>query len=484
MNEPGIDLTGKLIIKTALGDDIRRILITNEDITYDELLLMMQRVYRGKLNSTDDIVIKYKDEDNDLITIFDSSDLSFAIQCSRILKITLFVNGKPEPLQSDELKHIKGELRAIRDSCVQLLDKLDARPDHDQPSSTVDIVKPKPVKMAESPRRTPQPSTAPGSGSAGPGGKEFDPLSSQRRHEDQNKIMSSFSVAADQSERAGSPDSISSVGSAARQQPPQTGTPTHQGGYQQGAASSQKVPPWQQQQQHVSPSPYSQPQPQGTGFEPVVMNGQKFYTPASVGQDSFAGRDSPQQSKSSQHYDHALMQSNLYTGHSQADMAKGYTPSGLAQQAQGSSYSSVAQSTSAQPQSSPQHQYSQGGALPPQGQPQGYGAAQPGGGAQYGAYNQPGASQAGTAQAGQPAYGPTAQVSYGAQQMTGQPSSQGIPQQVGAQAYQQAYQQTGSPAPTPAGPGQPGQGNPYARQGPGYSAGYPRPSGNYPQGYQ
>lgn len=62
MNEPGIDLTGKLIIKVALGDDIRRILITNEDITYDELVLMMQRVYRGKLSSNDDIVIKYKDE--------------------------------------------------------------------------------------------------------------------------------------------------------------------------------------------------------------------------------------------------------------------------------------------------------------------------------------------------------------------------------------------------------------------------------------
>jgi len=28
--------------------------------------------------------------DKDLITIFDDSDLSFAIQCSRILKITLF----------------------------------------------------------------------------------------------------------------------------------------------------------------------------------------------------------------------------------------------------------------------------------------------------------------------------------------------------------------------------------------------------------
>lgn len=31
--------------------------------------------------------------DDDLITIFDSSDLSYAIQCSRILKLTLF--GKP-----------------------------------------------------------------------------------------------------------------------------------------------------------------------------------------------------------------------------------------------------------------------------------------------------------------------------------------------------------------------------------------------------
>lgn len=33
--------------------------------------------------------------DDDLITIFDSSDLSFAIQCSRILKLTLF--GKMWP---------------------------------------------------------------------------------------------------------------------------------------------------------------------------------------------------------------------------------------------------------------------------------------------------------------------------------------------------------------------------------------------------
>ena len=57
-----IDLSGKLIIKAQLGDDIRRIPIHNEDITYDELLLMMQRLFRGKIKNTDDVLIKYKDE--------------------------------------------------------------------------------------------------------------------------------------------------------------------------------------------------------------------------------------------------------------------------------------------------------------------------------------------------------------------------------------------------------------------------------------
>lgn len=57
-----MDLSGKLIIKVQLGDDIRRIFIYNEDIIYDEFVLMMQRVFRGKFNNDDDILIKYKDE--------------------------------------------------------------------------------------------------------------------------------------------------------------------------------------------------------------------------------------------------------------------------------------------------------------------------------------------------------------------------------------------------------------------------------------
>ncbi|KAM4905176.1 protein TFG isoform 4-T4 [Sylvia borin] len=120
-----LDLSGKLIIKAQLGEDIRRIPIHNEDITYDELVLMMQRVFRGKLLSNDEVTIKYKDEDGDLITIFDSSDLSFAIQCSRILKLTLFVNGQPRPLESNQVKYLRRELIELRNKVNRLLDCLE-----------------------------------------------------------------------------------------------------------------------------------------------------------------------------------------------------------------------------------------------------------------------------------------------------------------------------------------------------------------------
>ena len=34
----------------------------NEDITYDELLLMFQRVFSGKLKGSDEVVLKYRDQ--------------------------------------------------------------------------------------------------------------------------------------------------------------------------------------------------------------------------------------------------------------------------------------------------------------------------------------------------------------------------------------------------------------------------------------
>ena len=64
-----MDMTGKLIIKARLGDDIRRVPIHNEEITHDELLLMLQRVFKGKLKNTDEVTLKYRDEGKQLETV-------------------------------------------------------------------------------------------------------------------------------------------------------------------------------------------------------------------------------------------------------------------------------------------------------------------------------------------------------------------------------------------------------------------------------
>nr|CAD7604081.1 unnamed protein product [Timema genevievae] len=117
--------------QVQLGDDVRRIPIHNEAITYDELVLMMQRVFRGRLSSSDEITIKYKDEDGDLITIFDSSDLAFAVQYSRILKLQILVGGEGAQRNvgatSAQVSQIRKELQHIRDQVNHLLDSLEPR---------------------------------------------------------------------------------------------------------------------------------------------------------------------------------------------------------------------------------------------------------------------------------------------------------------------------------------------------------------------
>ena len=186
-----LDLSGKLIIKVQFGDDIRRIPIHNEEITFDELLLMMQRVFKGKLESSDDVVIKYKDDDNDLITIFDSSDLSFAIQCSRILKITLFVNGQPMPLSTDEVKVIRKELQQIRNRCNFLLDRLEAPLKNGVEGDEQEVRDEEVVTK-----------------SVGQPTKEFDPLSARKRYE--NELQNG---PPNEEKRSITPESVSSLSS-------------------------------------------------------------------------------------------------------------------------------------------------------------------------------------------------------------------------------------------------------------------------------
>ena len=50
------------ILKVRLGEDTRRMVLYNTQISYDDLVLMLQRVFEGKLRSSDEVTLKYYDE--------------------------------------------------------------------------------------------------------------------------------------------------------------------------------------------------------------------------------------------------------------------------------------------------------------------------------------------------------------------------------------------------------------------------------------
>lgn len=121
------DFEGKVIFKVKLGDEIKKLVIHNDDLTYNEVVLMIQRIF--SLNTNDEFTIKYTDEDNDLITIANDMDVLLAIQSCKILKLTLFM--KNELNKTDETQNkvdtngILKELNTIRDSIDRFVNKME-----------------------------------------------------------------------------------------------------------------------------------------------------------------------------------------------------------------------------------------------------------------------------------------------------------------------------------------------------------------------
>lgn len=56
------DLSGKIVFKVKLDKEIKKIVIHNDDINYNELLLMMQRIFSDKIKPNDEFTIKYTDD--------------------------------------------------------------------------------------------------------------------------------------------------------------------------------------------------------------------------------------------------------------------------------------------------------------------------------------------------------------------------------------------------------------------------------------
>eukprot|EP00047_Mylnosiga_fluctuans_P003924 m.231712 g.231712 ORF g.231712 m.231712 type:complete len:584 (-) comp12257_c0_seq1:127-1878(-) len=112
-----------MVVKARLGTELRRIPFHNEDLTYDDLLLMLQRVFG--LSPSDELKLKYKDEDGDLVTLADSQDVSHAISQSPVLRIVISAASQAsESGRTVAIDDIRHQLRTVCQSIEDLLDKL------------------------------------------------------------------------------------------------------------------------------------------------------------------------------------------------------------------------------------------------------------------------------------------------------------------------------------------------------------------------
>ncbi|CAF0928983.1 unnamed protein product [Rotaria sp. Silwood1] len=130
-------LSGQLIIKAQLGDDIRKMMIHNEDLTLNELVLMMERIFAGKISNSDELTIKYLDDDGDKITLLNDSDLTVALHFHKVLRLFVLVNGDEQLTNNNstagnlnkegsliDAKTFRNELQQIRNSVQTILDRL------------------------------------------------------------------------------------------------------------------------------------------------------------------------------------------------------------------------------------------------------------------------------------------------------------------------------------------------------------------------
>lgn len=141
--------------------------------------------------------------DGDLITIFDSSDLTAAIQCSRSLKLTIFLNNQDEKVEPSEGKlnlaalgnynALRKEIMAIRDQAIRILDKMEG-----PKSAPLDIPNGETPAHVEQEIKQSVPTVKPAPIHA----KEFDPYQQQQQQQQHpdvkpvvDKVFEAFGVA-------------------------------------------------------------------------------------------------------------------------------------------------------------------------------------------------------------------------------------------------------------------------------------------------
>ncbi|EFO20134.2 hypothetical protein LOAG_08357 [Loa loa] len=115
---------GKVVtttLKARYGNDVRKMTIHHsDDMSYNDLVLMMQRIF--KLQSSANISLKYKDEDGDYITLADDTDLLLALQTETKLSIIVLSDES----DSTQVMKLETQLEVVRDTATSILETLKA----------------------------------------------------------------------------------------------------------------------------------------------------------------------------------------------------------------------------------------------------------------------------------------------------------------------------------------------------------------------
>lgn len=97
---------------------------------------MLERVFAGKISNSDEITLKYLDDEGDKITLLNDSDLTVALQFHKVLRLFVFVNGQEQTASSStqesseksgnliDAKVFRTELQQIRNAVQNILDRL------------------------------------------------------------------------------------------------------------------------------------------------------------------------------------------------------------------------------------------------------------------------------------------------------------------------------------------------------------------------
>ena len=160
---------------------------------------MMERIFAGKISNSDEITIKYVDDDGDKITLLSDSDVTVALQFHKLLRLFVLVNGQEQVNSSNrndtlskggsliDAKTFRTELQQIRNSVQTILDRLQLSNDQEGSKS----------QEKDTTTTTTNAPTAPSAAIVSNTAREFDPykhLTQNQRSTTPDSIRSKSSI--------------------------------------------------------------------------------------------------------------------------------------------------------------------------------------------------------------------------------------------------------------------------------------------------